>query len=142
MSPEAGTHGRCPGATSDAHAPAPGPTPAYADDVSLHAVALVEGVDERLLSRDTAVTGSPRRSIWRMRSCRSHFERFLGSVETMISSKSPSWIRRLALPAAAVQAIWTADHLDAAARRPEGTLVAPARTAVAERALIGAIAGS
>ncbi len=90
----------------------------------------------------TAVTGSPRRSIWRMRSRRSHFERFLGSVETMISSKSPSWIRRRALPAAAVQAIWTADDLDDAARRPEGTLVAPARTAVAERALIGAIAGS
>ena len=42
----------------------------------------------------TAVTGSPRRSIWRMRSRRSHFERFLGSVETMISSKSPSWIAR------------------------------------------------
>jgi hypothetical protein len=29
-----------------------------------------------------------------MRSRRNHFERFLGSVETMISSKSPSWIAR------------------------------------------------
>ena len=37
--------------------------------------------------------------------------------------------------AAAVRAIRTADHLDEAARRPEGTLVAPVRTAVAERAL-------
>jgi hypothetical protein len=42
----------------------------------------------------TAVTGSPRRSIWRMRSRRNHFERFLGSVERMISSKSPSRIAR------------------------------------------------
>ena len=47
-------------------------------------------VNFRLPPGTIAVTGSPRRSTWLMRSRRGQRDGFLGSVDTMISSKLPS----------------------------------------------------